>query len=284
MFADTIRFAPDALRPAGGSTVRLRWLGTAGIELEHDGRVLLIDPYFTRASLSQCALGPLEPNLDLLTRLAPRADAILATHTHFDHALDIPEIAKRTGARVFGSRSLGALCRSAGVDSNRITEIEEGQVEVGPFRIRFVSSQHSPFFFGRVPLQGDIAEGCRLPMRFECYCCGSVFVIEIAVGGRRLVQLGSANLEAAPKELHDADLALLCVAGWRATRGFPERVARELAPKAVLFSHWDNFFSPIEKPARELPGAGLAALARRLRQSAPEIPLGTLPLLGELQL
>ena len=50
--------------------------------------------------------------------------------------------------------------------------------------------------------------------------------------------------------------SLVLVAGWTSSPRFPERVAAKLAPRAVLFSHWDDFFRPLSKPLRALPYAG----------------------------
>jgi len=80
----------------GGGPVHVRWLGTAGFALEHDGFVVLIDPYLTRASLARCVASPLRPDAGAIARWAPRADAIVVGHTHFDHALDVPAIAIAT--------------------------------------------------------------------------------------------------------------------------------------------------------------------------------------------
>src|SRR6185437_8069501 len=122
--------------------VLVRWLGTAGFALEHAGHVVLIDPYLTRASLARCLLSPLVPDEAAIARHVPRADAIVLGHTHFDHALDAPVIARRTGARVYGSRSAAALCRSRGVPAGQVEVVErepgsEPAVrEVGPFELR----------------------------------------------------------------------------------------------------------------------------------------------------
>src|SRR5262245_32508571 len=86
----------------GGMDVCVTWLGTAGFAIAYADHVLLFDPYLTRASLSRCLLAPLQPDAALAQRLIPRADAIVLSHTHFDHALDVPVIARQTGARVFG--------------------------------------------------------------------------------------------------------------------------------------------------------------------------------------
>ncbi|WP_437999586.1 MBL fold metallo-hydrolase [Sorangium sp. So ce185] len=284
MIADT--FSPRSLAPAG--TVRVRWLGTAGFAIEHAGAVVLIDPYLTRASLRRCVLGRLAPDAAAVARHAPRADAVVAGHTHFDHALDIPEIALRTGATVFGSRSAVALCRASGVPAARVRDVERapgGQpvvAEVGPFELRFLPSAHSRLLLGRVPFPGDISDCDEVPLRAERYRCGAVFAVEIRVAGRRIVHLGSAELVEAGLDCREPDLLLLCVAGWTASRGFPERVARALSPRAVLFSHWDNFFLPLDRPAVALPAMQGERLAERLGRAARDVKMGVLPLLGEL--
>ena len=62
-----------------------------------------MDPYFTRAGLTAVALQQrIEPDeariAFRLQHIRPRADAVLVTHAHFDHLLDVPEIMRRTNA------------------------------------------------------------------------------------------------------------------------------------------------------------------------------------------
>src|SRR5690349_7623962 len=86
--------------PAG---VELEWLGTAGFRLSCEGTDLLIDPYLTRLPFGDVARGRVvrEPPSRL-----PRASAILVGHTHFDHAMDVPALARAAGCDVYGSPSL----------------------------------------------------------------------------------------------------------------------------------------------------------------------------------
>jgi L-ascorbate metabolism protein UlaG (beta-lactamase superfamily) len=286
---EDLRFSPDA--PLGGSgRVRVTWLGTAGFAIEHDGHVLLIDPYLTRASLPRCLFAPLQADAALARRLVPRADAIVLSHTHFDHALDVPEIARQTGARVFGSRSALHLCRRWGVPDTQLECVEAGtsaaphESEVGPFRLRFWPSAHSAFLFGRVPFPGDIADCTDVPMRTEAYRCGAVFGAEIEVGGCRLFHVGSAELVEQRWRVGPVDLALACVAGWTSTERYPERLVAALSPGAVLLHHWDNFLRGIDHAAHALPGMRFASLVDRLDAAAPRVPVGALPLLGTLRL
>jgi L-ascorbate metabolism protein UlaG (beta-lactamase superfamily) len=275
-------------RRGAGEEVRLRWLGAAGFAIEHAGWVLLVDPYVTRATLTQCVMGALWPDRGAVARYAPRADAIVVGHTHFDHVLDVPEIARSTGARVFGSRSAAALCLARGIPADRVEDVERDastaplEREVGPFALRFVPSAHSRLLLGRVPFPGDIADCGDIPMRAEAYRCGAVFGVEIRVAGRTLYHLGSAELVDANIDVKNVDLLLLCVAGWKSSRDLPERAAHRLAPGAILLSHWDDFLRPLDRPARALPAQDLPRLVDRLEQAARGVRVGTLPLLGEV--
>jgi L-ascorbate metabolism protein UlaG (beta-lactamase superfamily) len=299
MRPEDIGWSLDALDKTGrDGALLVRWLGTAGFALECDGCVVLIDPYLTRASLARCVLAPLRPDGDAIARHVPRADAVIVGHTHFDHALDVPEIAKRTGARVFGSRSAATLCRAQGVAADKIEVVqpEPGSQpivrEVGPFTLRFVPSAHSRLVLGRVPFPGEIAD-CddvgNASMRANAYRCGAVFGVEIRVAGKTLYHMGSAELVEASIDVPHVDLLLMCVAGWTTSKDLPERVARKIAPGAILLSHWDDFLRPIDAPdgrrlaARPLPRMELPRLVERLSRAARGVPVGTLPILGEVR-
>lgn len=281
-------FQPDTVLGTGG--IHVTWLGTAGFRIEHEGCVLLIDPYLTRASLRRCVMAPLQADAGLAQRLLPHADAIVLSHTHFDHVLDTPLIARQTGARVFGSRSALHLCQASGLPAMQLTSVEPTsgsrphEAEVGPFRLRFWPSAHSAFLLGRVPFPGDIADCTDVPLRTEGYRCGAVFSVEIEVAGRRLFHVGSAELVERRWQVGAVDLALACVAGWTSTDRYPERLVAALSPGAILLHHWDNFLRGVDSEIHALPGMRFAQLVDRLTTTAPGLRVGALPILGQLTL
>ena len=285
-----LHFGPrDFEVPTGREPVRVTWLGTAGFAIEHAGTVVLIDPYLTRASIPRLLASPLRSDAAAVARHAPRAHAIVAGHTHFDHALDVPTIARRTGARVFGSRSCATLCRAEGVPAAQVTDVESSmrgepvRASVGPFELRFVPSVHSAFMLGRVPFPGDISDCEQVPLRAEKYRCGAVFGVELRVAGRCIYHLGSADLVDA-RAPGDVDLLLMCVAGWTTTARFTDRVMGAFRPRAILLSHWDDFFSPMGDGAKILPAMRLPSLVEGLTRVDPSVRLGALPLLGAVEL
>jgi len=256
----------EALHDRVGEPVKVQWLGTAGFRISHAGFELLVDPYFSRPSLATCVASPLVSEPRIVDRYVDRADAILLGHTHFDHALDVPYLARSTGAVVYGSWSAARLCHACGVPDRQVRVAEQDQPScsfvIGPFEVRFVRSKHSRLIAGRIPFPGEIRRP-RPPMRVWEYRCDTVFVIELRVAGRLLVHLGSAWLER-PEASDAADAVLACVSGWRSSPDLPERVMQRYAPRNVLLSHWDDFFRGLEEPVRAIPGVGMQELAARM--------------------
>jgi L-ascorbate metabolism protein UlaG (beta-lactamase superfamily) len=282
-----------ALSPGEGD-VEVRWLGTAGFTIRHGETVIAIDPYLTRTSLSRLATRRLTPDEAILERYMGRGgplerlDAIVIGHTHFDHVLDTPWLARRTGATVYGSSSAAALCRLSGLPERQIVDVEANMrgepvvAEVGAMRLRFVPSAHSPLLLGRVPFPGDISDCDQVPLRTHQYKCGAVFGAEITIGGRVIYHVGSAELVEGPDHPREVDVALVCVAGWKTSRAFPERMVRALSPRTAVLSHWDDFTRPLASPVAPLPAMDMPRFVDRLHAASRDLRVGTLPLLGAL--
>ncbi len=73
--------------------VEVLWLGHSTVRITSvEGKVIVIDPFLKT--------NPLAPVKYRDLKALGRVDLILITHGHFDHARDLPELAKLTGARV----------------------------------------------------------------------------------------------------------------------------------------------------------------------------------------
>ncbi|HEY1586997.1 MAG TPA: MBL fold metallo-hydrolase, partial [Polyangia bacterium] len=218
------------LRPttsaANGAALRIRWLGTAGHVIETATTTLLIDPFLTRPSLAQLT-GRIAPDESAIrARLPARVDAVLCGHSHFDHLLDAPFIARTTGAVLAGSGTTAAFARASGVaESQLIIVPPSGRTfTVGDATIRFVPSLHGRIVFGHVPFTGEVASAPTLPARAWHYRMGGAFGILVEAGGVRVYHNGSADLIDDELEGERADVLLVGLAGRKNTRDYLRRL------------------------------------------------------------
>ena len=77
---------------------------------------------------------------------------------------------------------------------------------------------------------------------------------------------------------------MMCVAGWTTTARFCPRVMGAIRPGAILLSHWDNFFAPMDAGAKALPAMQMPRLVEGLTAVDPSVRIGTVPLLGSVEL
>jgi L-ascorbate metabolism protein UlaG (beta-lactamase superfamily) len=230
--------------PAG---LELTWIGTAGFRLAYQGTVVWVDPYVTRLSLRDL-LGRrvVRPSEAAIAAWIDRADAVLVGHTHFDHALDVPAIARRSGCRVYGSSSLAHLMALYGLAEQAVVVAPHRDHEVGPFRFRFVPSRHSKLQLGlAVPYAGELTCDHVDELTPQRYRCGQVWGIHIEVAGMRIYHQGSADL--IEDEIRDrgVDLFLCGISGRRFTPRYVERIVRALQPARIVPTHYDDFFQPL---------------------------------------
>lgn len=232
--------------PAG---LELEWLGTAGFRLTMEGTTLLIDPFLTRRDLPTTFGAPaFHADPELVDRLVPTADAVLVGHCHFDHAVDVPHLARR-GATVYGSASVARLLELHGLGERAVVVEQAAVCEIGPFTVRFVPSRHSKLLFGlAVPSDGELTCDALDALGSNAYRCGQVWGIHIEAGGTTLYHQGSADLDEDRYSLGPVDVLLTCIAGRAYTPRFVERTMRTFRPTTVVPHHFDDFFRPADAP------------------------------------
>jgi L-ascorbate metabolism protein UlaG (beta-lactamase superfamily) len=227
------------------SAPSLRYLGVAGWAISVGGRTLLIDPYFSRLPLRRMLIGKAIPDREAIRRCCPAGEWALVSHAHFDHAMDLPEVLRLTGACACGSRQTAALLDVLGVPAERMTAIGAGGTfTLGPFTVEAYETPHR-LIFGRVPAYGSLKPGLRPPLRALDYRMDRQFSFRITVEGIRLLVCSGVD-----DEPHLP--AAVLIVGPDMMPEKRETLIEAVRPRLVLPNHWDDLFRPLNKPIRAM--------------------------------
>jgi L-ascorbate metabolism protein UlaG (beta-lactamase superfamily) len=125
--------------PKSPDVLVLRYLGRANYEVDYRNKVLLLDAYYDNSR------PPFGEPFGIKESDVTRANAIFVGHTHGDHFLDAPAIAKRTGAPVFLAPPGLKYLRSQGLAENQIKIVRGGEtIKQNGYTIQTALGIHMP--------------------------------------------------------------------------------------------------------------------------------------------
>ncbi|TGL63657.1 MBL fold metallo-hydrolase [Leptospira sarikeiensis] len=245
--------------------VRAVFLGTSSILLDDGETQILTDGFFSRPSLFKTAFGKVSSNEEeikyvMLLSGIKKLKGIFVCHSHYDHSMDAPYIAKETGAKLYGSESTMQIGRGGGLAEDRMELFNPGKkIQIGKFKITVLNSKHTPPFkiLGKTnaadPNRPHLTEALPQPANAEDYIEGGTFDFLVEHGKNSILIKGSTNyIEDAWKDLK-ADVVFLGIAMLGKldedfqTKYYEETIGKT-SPKIVIPVHWDNFFRPLSEP------------------------------------
>lgn len=240
--------------------MRATFLGVSTILLQDDASAIMTDGFFSRPGLLKSLLRPLVSDEEIIAAALSRLgvtslDAVFVTHSHYDHALDAPVVAQRTGADLVGSRSTGQIAAGYGLDSAKFRLAEQGQpMHYGKFEVTLLPAEHTPK--GKFP--GSIEHPVRPPASIRDYKEGGCFSIHVRHGDRTLLIHASTNFVPGALAGYEADTVYLGIALLaKQSAAFRDEYWREVVlqtgARRVIPIHWDAFWKPLSKPLRPLP-------------------------------
>jgi len=201
------------------ASVRIRWFGHSGFSIT-DGTTALIDPWFEGNPKAPGGAGA-----------ALKADLMLITHDHFDHAGDAVAMARKTGALVVAIFELAGELKAKGVPEVQLLHGGGGMnvggtVSAGGFGITMTEARHS------CALGAPVGYVLKTPSGLTIYHSGDTGIF----AGMALIG-----------ELHAIDVAMLPI-GSVFTMDYRQaaKACALLKAKAVVPMHYGTF--PILEP------------------------------------
>jgi L-ascorbate metabolism protein UlaG (beta-lactamase superfamily) len=268
--------AQDQGSAGKSNQVVLKYLGTAGWEISDGTTVILIDPYLSRINGpappgggsghsvpgdTRRVLGwgdVAAPDVAAIDSHIQRADFVLVTHTHYDHILDVPHIALKTGAAVIGTESTENVMRAYGVPEGQMITVRGGEdYQFGSFSLKVIPSIHSPLDHKHYFSSATAPAGMKAPLTLEqIHPEGGTLAYLIRFHGHQILAFGGMNYIEREIVGLDPEVALIGAgASRKEIYDYSGRLMRDLHyPPIVLPTHWDNFLVPYDasqQPALE---------------------------------
>lgn len=285
------RALPAPGPPPAPGDVTVTHMGVTTLLFRDGETALLTDGFFSRPPAWKVATGwPVEPDAERIeAALAavgrPALAAVMTLHSHYDHAMDAPEVARRTGAQLVGTVSTLNAGRGAGLPEERLVLASpDAPLHFGAFTVRFVPSRHVPLATpGADAMAGDIDAPLVPPAPVSAWREGGCLSIVVShPQGTALVQ-GSAGFVPGALAGVGADVVFLGVGGLGGQEpgyrdAYWSEVVEAVGARRVVPVHWDDFTTPLEPPLRALPRllddleGGLAFVAARA-EATPGVEL-----------
>jgi len=235
------------------------WFGVTAVLLSDGAHALFIDPFFTRPEgfFNLVRNREIAPDEALIASWLRRAgvtklDAVLVSHSHYDHAMDAGVVARLTGARLLGSASTANIGRGAGLPEAQLQVVASGDaVELGSFRVTFVESKHAGAT-GGAPT-GDIVGPLAPPARYLDYRQGGTYSILVEHAQGRVLHHGSAGFVPGVLKLRRADVVFLGIALLPDLPTYLAEVVDAVGARRIVPVHWDDFTRSLDRPLLPFP-------------------------------
>ena len=131
--------------------VTVTWLGISTLLFDDGETQILTDGTFTRLHFSDFLLlrrvrsDIASINYALNEFRINHLAAIIPVHSHFDHAMDVGNVANRTTAVILGSESTANIARGANVPVDQYQILASGESRhFGDFTVTLIETVHAP--------------------------------------------------------------------------------------------------------------------------------------------
>lgn len=300
---------------ACASAVSFTYLGVSGFVITAGDESMMTAPSFSHPSLMAIAtpMWPIHSDSAAVDRslrrmlgaeLRPLASVrtILVGHSHYDHLMDVPLIARRylPDAKIYGTLTTKRILLGdssmranrdridslAPADSAIASAWRVGRWNYSPgrrFRFMAMRSSHAHnWWFVTVANCRRSRDRASLPRTAWGWCVGEPvsYIIDVLdTTGRPVFRIFYQDAATRPLDVvlppftvedqRPVDVAIVCAGNFKKVGDYPTLLLAALRPKYVILGHWEDFFhDPLDEPT-PVRLTDTIELATRLDQLGP---------------
>ena len=239
---------------AAGS-VTVRFTGSTTLLFDDGETSWMTDGWFSRPTFIEIITEHVEPDLAAIGRglkanEVDKLDAVIPLHSHYDHAMDAPEVARRTGATLYGSESTANIARGWGLEEGRIEVFTNKKpIALGDFIITPIESNHFQFVDPEIAKTAldlpTIDSPLVPPAPITNYRVGKSYVLQVEHPQGSFAIVGSAGFIEGGLRGFKADVLFLGVGSLgeqsvEYRQKYWEETVGRLEPSTVIPIHYDS--------------------------------------------
>ncbi|MHA1753039.1 MAG: MBL fold metallo-hydrolase [Candidatus Helarchaeota archaeon] len=229
--------------------MKIRWLGTAALEIKTGSSIILMDPWLSRFKNAY----PIKPEIN--KDMIQKADYIFITHGHFDHFADTPYLVKKLGIKVYVSTPAAEVAiENKGLDENLVVKVNSGDsFEMDDFTVKAIKGKHITFDFGTIirkifrwSTYKLLVSGKDLISWKKGEVLGWIFNL-LKEDNKKVTIFGSLGFskDLFKEEDYSTDVLIIPVAGRRDAWKNAIKYIEIFSPKLVIPTHFDDSFPPL---------------------------------------